>query len=156
MEIYVDVFEQKKLAKLFGFFDVSSGSFTFPLNTDGIDPSGTNVVIRDVKITSFDDAVAVKPANKGNKIATCAQNILVENVYALFGVGMTIGSVPPNINHACVKDVTFRNIKFDYPLKAVYIKTNPGNVGTGEITNILYENLTMYMPVWWAIYIGPQ
>ena len=110
MEIYVDVFEQKKFAKLFGFFDVSSGSFTFPLNTDGIDPSGTNVVIRDVKITSFDDAVAVKPANKGNKIATCAQNILVENVYALFGVGMTIGSVPPNINHACIKDVTFRNI----------------------------------------------
>lgn len=67
---------------------------------------------------------------------------------------MTIGSVPPNVNHACIKDVTFRNIKFDYPFKVVYVKTNPGK-GTGEITNILYENITAFMPIWWAIYIGP-
>jgi hypothetical protein len=38
----------------------------FPLNTDGIDPSGTNIVIRNVKITCYDDAVAIKPANKAN------------------------------------------------------------------------------------------
>jgi polygalacturonase len=42
---------------------------TFPLNTDGIDPAGTNVNIYNVKITNFDDAVAVKPANKSYKIA---------------------------------------------------------------------------------------
>lgn len=44
----------------------------FPLNTDGIDPAGTNILIRNVKITSFDDAVAVKPANRGYKIAKCS------------------------------------------------------------------------------------
>jgi polygalacturonase len=33
----------------------------FPLNTDGIDPAGSNVTIRNLNITSFDDAVAVKP-----------------------------------------------------------------------------------------------
>jgi len=49
------------------------------LNTDGIDPSGTNITIRNVKITNYDDAVAVKPANGANTIATCAENILVEN-----------------------------------------------------------------------------
>lgn len=66
LEIYVDVFEQKKLATFLGIFDNELNIPTFPLNTDGIDPSGTNVHIRNVKITSFDDAVAVKPANKGN------------------------------------------------------------------------------------------
>jgi polygalacturonase len=38
---------------------------TFPLNTDGIDPSGTNVIIRNINITNYDDAVAVKPCNGG-------------------------------------------------------------------------------------------
>ena len=58
----------KDLPNVFG----SSGFPTFPLNTDGIDPSGTNVYIRNVNITNYDDAVAVKPAHNTNKIATCA------------------------------------------------------------------------------------
>ena len=48
-----------------------------------------------------------------------------------------------------------RNIDFDYPFKAIYIKTNPGEEGAGEISNILYENITIKRPIWWAIYIGP-
>lgn len=32
----------------------------FPLNTDGIDPSGTNITIEDCYIENYDDAVAVK------------------------------------------------------------------------------------------------
>ena len=67
---------------------------------------------------------------------------------------MTIGSVPPNDKHACVKDVIFRNIEFEMPFKAIYVKSNPGH-GSGEITNILYENIKMRDPLWWAIYIGP-
>ena len=31
-----------------------------PLNTDGIDPSGTNITIEDCYIENYDDAVAVK------------------------------------------------------------------------------------------------
>lgn len=69
---------------------------------------------------------------------------------------MTIGSVPPNINTACVRDITFRNINFSIPIKAVYVKTNPGDHGDGIIENILYENLNIHMPIWWGIYIGPQ
>ena len=115
---------------------------TMPLNTDGIDPSGSNVTIRNVNITNFDDAVAVKPSNKGSKVAKdgCSQDILVENANVKFGVGMTIGSVPPNGNHACIRRVTFRNIDFEYPLKALYVKTNPGG-GSGEIRDILYEDI---------------
>lgn len=68
---------------------------------------------------------------------------------------MTIGSVPPSNNHACVRRVTFKDINFEYPLKAIYVKTNPGT-GTGEIKDILYENIKIHFPVWWNIYIGPQ
>ena len=129
----------------------------FPLNTDRIDPSGSNIIIENVNITNFDDAVAVKPANKGHKVSKngCAENILVKNANVMFGVGMTIGSVPPNGNHACIRNVTFKDINFEYPLKAIYVKTNPGDGGSGEIVNILYENIKIHFPVWYNIYIGP-
>lgn len=155
MEIFVDVWKQQNLMELYGMWDYSINYPTFPLNTDGIDPSGSNVYIHHVKITNFDDAVAVKPASKSNQIAQCAETIVVEDSTVVFGVGMTIGSVPPSSNHACIRDVTFRNIDFHYPIKAVYVKTNPGS-GSGEIQNITYENLTINFPIWWNIYIGPQ
>jgi polygalacturonase len=103
-----------------------------PLNTDGIDPYGSNVLIERVNITNYDDAVAVKPANKGYSVAKdgCSQDIIVRDSNVKFGVGMTIGSVPPSRDHACVRRVHFHDIKFEYPLKAVYVKTNPGH-GTG-------------------------
>jgi polygalacturonase len=63
MEIFVNIFRQETLLKENGLWDHERRIPTFPLNTDGIDPSGTNVTIRNVKITNFDDAVAVKPAN---------------------------------------------------------------------------------------------
>jgi len=52
--------------ELYGMWDYSINYPTFPLNTDGIDPAGTNIHIHNVKITNFDDAVAVKPAHKYN------------------------------------------------------------------------------------------
>jgi len=42
---------------------------TMPLNTDGIDPHGSNVTIKNVKITNWDDAIAVKPGHKDDKVA---------------------------------------------------------------------------------------
>ena len=135
---------------------------TMPLNTDGIDPYGSNITIRRVNFTNFDDAVAIKPMYKGRAVVAkgdCSQDILVEDCNVKFGVGMSIGSVYPNANHNCVKDVTFRNINFEYPLKAIYLKSSPGTPGveeSGEITNILYENIKIHFPVWFAIYIGPQ
>jgi polygalacturonase len=83
---------------------------TYPLNTDGIDPAGSNVYIRNVTITSHDDSVAVKPSHTGFKYAICSENITVENATTYLGVGMTIGSVPPHPLHRCVRNVTFRNI----------------------------------------------
>lgn len=40
--------------------------------------------------------------------------------------------------------------------KAIYIKPNPGEIGTGLIEQILYENIVIHDTVWWAIYIGTQ
>jgi len=156
MEIFVDIFKQEELATENGFWDFDLGIPTFPLNTDGIDPSGSNVLIRNVTITNFDDAVAVKPAHNTNQIAPCAENILVEDSLVYFSVGMTIGSVPPRSSYACIRDVTFRNIKMILPIKAIYVKTNPGDDGDGIIANILYENFECHYPIWWGIYIGPQ
>ena len=42
---------------------------TFPFSTDGVDVSGSNIIIERLNITNFDDAVAVKPSTKAGKLA---------------------------------------------------------------------------------------
>jgi polygalacturonase len=157
-EIYVNSFAEQrnkfKIGSLFWFWQ-KLGLPTYALNTDGIDPVGKNVVMRNLIITSMDDAIAVKPGHSNRVYAKCSENIIAENITVYFGVGMTIGSVPPSGNHACIRDVTFRNVTFYQPFKAVYVKTNPGE-GDGVIENILYEDLKVKNPLWWGIYIGPQ
>lgn len=69
---------------------------TFPLNTDGIDFFGKNATFRRLKITNFDDTVVPKPLHGGSWGTNCTQDILVEDCDVTYGVGMTIGSVPPN------------------------------------------------------------
>lgn len=136
---------------------------TFPLNTDGINPAGKNILIERVKITNFDDAVAIKPVTRiGYEMATCSENIMVRDMDISFGVGLSIGAVSPDDNYKCVRNVTFTNSTFHHPIKTVYIKTNPGVTTSmipgsgGEITNIEYSNLVTTNPIWWSIYIGPQ
>jgi len=73
--------------------------------------------------------------------------MLIENCTVHFSVGMTIGSVPPSTGHACINNITFRDIYMYRPLKAIYIKTNPGTTGDGIISNILYENFDIFEPV---------
>ena len=80
------------------------------------------------------------------KYSTCSQNMyvciyvynsgkhntyyrLVRNATVHYGVGMSIGSVPPSIHHNCIKDVTFQDITYSEPIKAIYVKTNPGDYG---------------------------
>jgi hypothetical protein len=72
-----------------------------------------------------------------------------------FGVGMTIGSVPPHSKHNCVRNIHFKNVTQHVPIKAIYVKSNPGNEGTGIIENIIYEDFKINFPIWWGIYIGP-
>lgn len=83
---------QQKLLKD-NFLLTEEGVPTFPLNTDGIDPAGKNVFIKNVRIRNFDDAVAVKPLNGGNFYSNCSQNITVIDSFVTLGVGMTIGKL---------------------------------------------------------------
>ena len=89
----------------------------------------------------------------------------MRNISVVYGAGLSIGSVPPDPLHSCVRRVTFEDSHFQFPLKAIYIKTNPCDrsltpeecaLTTGEIRDILYERISAVMPIWWGIYIGPQ
>lgn len=39
---------------------------TFPLNTDGIDIGGSNVLVENIKIKNYDDSVVTKPSHGKN------------------------------------------------------------------------------------------
>lgn len=81
---------------------------------------------------------------------------MVHDITVVYGVGMTIGSVPPDTYTNCVRNVTFYNVHFTTPAKAMYIKTNPGNSGNGIVEGITYRNLTAVFPLWFTLYYGPQ
>lgn len=155
IDIYVNVTDQQELLRTHSLL-TEEGIPIFPLNTDGIDPAGKNVFIENVRIENFDDAVAVKPLNGGNFYSNCSQNVTVRNSFVKFGVGMTIGSVPPDDKTNCIRDVLFENIEFEDPFKAIYVKTNPGWSGNGIINNITYRNITASGSIWYPLWIGPQ
>jgi polygalacturonase len=129
---------------------------TFPLNTDGIDVSGNDVLIENCTIQNFDDAVVVKPSDGNSYWGDCSHNINVRNIDVIYSVGMSIGSISPGAAVECISDVIFQNIQMKYPFKAIYIKTNPGTVGSGIVNNITYKNMIIHGSTWYPIWIGPQ
>jgi hypothetical protein len=89
--------------------------------------------------------------------------MLIENM-VLSGFGASIGSVPadtvkPGDTPNCVRNITFRNISMPETGKGVYIKSNPSCKrpnASAIIKDILYEDIQIIKPRWWAIWIGPQ
>jgi polygalacturonase len=125
-------------------------------NTDGFDVSGTNVWIHDCNIWNDDDCIAVKQQDSGSIHSPCSENMLFERINAS-GVGLTIGSVGASSDHSCVRNITFRNCTMYNTFKGIYLKSRPADEGdTGEITDILYENIQINNASQWAIWIGPQ
>ena len=81
----------------------------------------------------------------------------MRNAEVMAGVGMSIGSFPPNSKGYCIEDDYFSNLAFMYPLKTMYIKTHSVDPnGWGTIRNITYEHIRADNPVLWPNYIGPQ
>ena len=68
-------------------------------NTDGIDPSGTNVTINNSYVQDGDDGVAVKGGNQA------AQNMTIENSHFYGTHGISIGSE----TNAGVSNILFKN-----------------------------------------------
>ncbi len=135
--VKVDLNAQRELLTKHGHWDALKGLPTFPLNTDGMDISCVDVHIRDVQITNYDDTVCVKPCNKGGKNCQCASNYYVYNTTVHQGVGLTIGSVPPNSNTNCVRNITFELANMYTPIKGIYVKSNPGNNGDAIIDQVI-------------------
>jgi hypothetical protein len=109
-EIYVDTKGQLELCKLKNDCKPIDWHLNnvpiYPLNTDGIDIWGQHFLIERIKITNYDDGIVPKPSNQEQNVP-CTQNITVRDIETHFSVGMSVGSVPPRIAHACVKDILF-------------------------------------------------
>jgi hypothetical protein len=89
--------------------------------------------------------------------------VYIANINVVYGVGISMGSVPPEVSVAergnCIDGVVVENATFTEPLKAVYIKPNPAKQDTnasGTIANVLYQNMEVHEPLWWAIWISTQ
>ena len=54
-------------------------------------------------------------------------------------VGLSVGSVHPHDPPNCIRNVVFRRASFAYPFKAIYVKTNSGEEGTGIVSNVSCE-----------------
>lgn len=110
-------------------------------NTDGLDVSGRNVWIHDVQIWNQDDCIAIKDSRDGY-----SENMLIERVNAS-GTGIAIGS----ISGTHVRNITIRDSYLDRTWKGIYLKFR----GSGTMSDILIENVTMDAPEQWPIWIGP-
>ena len=131
-------------------------SVTYALNTDGIDISATNVTLYNNNITNYDDAIVVKPCRSNWVYCQCSGAVFAYNNTIAYSTGLAIGSVPPNEAVNCVRNVTFANSRLIRPLKALYLKSNPGISGTGIIEDITYTDITIQAALWWTIWMGPQ
>lgn len=140
----------------------------FPFNTDGIDVSGRDVVVRDVVVSNWDDVVAVKPSRLARppeivppveNFTWCTHHVRISNVTTLYGGGISVGSVHPSEKLPCVRDVRFGNVTMYSPIKGPYVKPDlapgycrwKGNCGA-LIADVTYENVLMeggVEPDWW-------
>jgi len=125
-------------------------------NTDGFDVAGRDIYIHHCVVWNQDDCFTIQPLDSNGFNAQCTENILVEDVNAS-GLGLTVGAVRPTVGHNCVRNVTFRRATMHHTFKGIYIKSQntADPKATGEITNILYEDIVMEAPEQVPIWIGP-
>lgn len=73
---------------------------------------------------------------------------------------MSIGSVPPGYPSRCIRNITFKDITAEFPIKVIYVKTgdssNTSSLLSASIENIMYENITAGFSLLSPVYIGPQ
>ncbi|HZI31801.1 MAG TPA: glycosyl hydrolase family 28 protein, partial [Candidatus Binatia bacterium] len=93
-------------------------------NTDGIDPSGWNVLIADCHIDTGDDNIAIKPVRDGRTPGN--KNFIVKNCTFVHGHGMSIGGGTAG----GLEDLTVSDCTFDQTDRAIRIKTLRGNGGS--------------------------
>jgi len=125
-------------------------------NTDGFDVSGKDIYIHHSEVWNQDDCFTIQPRDRRGINSKCTENVLIEHVNAS-GLGLTIGGVMPTLFHNCIRNVTFRKARMFHTFKGIYMKSqnSPEPKASGEISNILYEDIYMERPTQVAIWIGP-
>ncbi|EPQ58845.1 pectin lyase-like protein, partial [Gloeophyllum trabeum ATCC 11539] len=111
----------------------STGSF--PFNTDGIDGSGSNLLVEDSIIYNGDDAFTVGQNSVGTK------NVTFRRAYVSYSShGLSIGSLGKDPSMpANVSDVLFEDVFLENTLYGARFKSWVG--GTGLARNVTYRNI---------------
>lgn len=106
-------------------------------NTDGIDPAGHRIHIRNCFIDVGDDNIAVKPSGKSTEEQLSCEDILIENCKFVHGHGMSIGGQTPG----GLRRMTVRNCAFEGTENGLRLKAARGSGGLVE--DVVYENIAM-------------
>jgi polygalacturonase len=107
-------------------------------NTDGIDPSGRDMLFQNLTIDVGDDNIAIKsgrgdPAHPG----AASANMVVRNCTFLHGHGLSIGSeTNGGVQNLLAENITFRNT-----ITGIRIKTNREKGGL--VRDLIYRNIQM-------------
>lgn len=106
-------------------------------NTDGIDPSGVNILITHCVIDTGDDCIAVQANGSIDATHASCENIVITDCNFLHGHGMSVsGAKGGRLNHLIVRNCTFNGTE-----AGIRLKSSRGDGALVE--NLTYENLTM-------------
>jgi polygalacturonase len=114
-------------------------------NTDGIDYSGSNFLIKNCNISDGDDDIVAKPAS------TACNNITITGCTIGAGHGITVGGgTAAGVSNLLVTNCTFNGTTYGLRIKAHDAMdpdtTSDGNNGGGPLhplKNVIYKNITM-------------
>jgi len=111
----------------------SNGSF--PFNTDGIDGSGSNLLVEDAIIYNGDDAFTVGQNSVGTR------NVTFRRAYVSYSShGLSIGSLGKDPNQPSnVSDILFEDVFLENTLYGARFKSWVGGVGLAK--NVTYRNI---------------
>jgi hypothetical protein len=114
-------------------------------NTDAIDYSGSNFLIKNCNINCGDDDIVAKPAS------TACNNITITGCTIGAGHGITVGGgTAAGVSNLLVTNCTFNGTTYGLRIKAHDAldpdTTSDGNNGGGPshpLQNVIYKNITM-------------
>jgi polygalacturonase len=106
-------------------------------NTDGIDPSGMNFVIRGCTIDTGDDCIAIKAGSQYDPDRPSCENFLITDCKFIHGHGMSVGSE----TYGGLRNMLVRNCTFDGTEAGIRMKSLRGRGGLVE--DVTYEHLKM-------------
>jgi polygalacturonase len=106
-------------------------------NTDGIDPSGSNYLIKNCTIDTGDDNIALKPVHGAIDGHPACENFFITDITCKHGHGISIGGQTPG----GLKGLVVQNCTFHDTDNGIRMKAPRGQGGTVE--DCTYQNITM-------------